>query len=154
MAKTLEAFKVAQRDSEESTEVAEDVTIPIEDPDGTVRNVTFQGPNSTETTMLLMATSSATNILQGVAGCLDLILGLIDDEFDRRWMESRLRDRKDPFKIEDVTDIVLLLIEEWFTRPTQKQQNSSGSGSPTGKKSTASRHRKASAHSTSPRTDS
>lgn len=149
MATKLDVFKIAQRESEESEEAAEDVIIPIPDQWGNIREITFRGPNTTETTMLLMLTSGPKNMLQAVASSLDLILGLIEDAADRRWLHSRLMDRDDPMSIMDVTEMVMLLIEEWFARPTQGQPDSSGSQPPSGKKSTGQRHRKASGHSTS-----
>lgn len=140
----IKSFQSSQEESRDSEETAPDVTVKI---DG--REITFMGPNATESTFLMMNVSGSTNILKAVASSIDLILGLIKDDMDRRWLEQSLLDRRNPMSIELVTDVVLYLIEEWFTRPTQEQSTSSGPPSPTGRKSTASRHRKASSHSTS-----
>lgn len=140
----IKTFQSSQDASKNSKSVAPDIPVVI---DG--REIWFTGPNSTESTILLLHVSGSSNMMKAVAGSLDLVLGLIRDDMDRRWLENALLDRSNPLDIDLVTDVVLYLIEEWFTRPTQEQPESSGPPSPTGRKSTASRHRKASSPSTS-----
>lgn len=150
----VKAFQIAQRESKDEESFGDPIDVPLEftDDDGNVtdtRVITFLSPNSTEFTYITMNLASHNQMFTAVAASLDIILGLIEDDTDRRWLGTALLDRENPLDIEYVTDIVLYLIEEWTARPTREPSGSSRSRQRTGKPSTAVRHRKPSARSTS-----
>lgn len=145
----VKAFRISQRDASDADGFGDPIDVPIEfeNEQGEViesRTITFLPPNSTEFTLITMNMASHNQMFTAVAASLDVVVNLIEDEMDRRWLLSALLDRDNPLDIEYVTDIVLYLVEEWTARPTREPSGSRRSPQRTGSKSTAMRHRKAS----------
>ena len=69
------------------------------------------------------------------AGQINFFISLFDED-DQQVLGRRLLDRKDPFGMDMVGEILESLIEEWSGRPTQASSASSPSPKPTGQKST------------------
>lgn len=70
-----------------------------------------------------------------MAAMIDFFLGLLDKD-SRRVLTKRLMDRDDNFELEDVSDIMGWLMEQWSGRPTQPSSASSRSRANGGRKST------------------
>jgi hypothetical protein len=70
-----------------------------------------------------------------VAGTINFFFGLLDDA-SHQHLAQRLMDRRDPFGIKQVQEIIEHLVEEWSGRPTNRRRDSSPSPRPTGPKST------------------
>lgn len=70
-----------------------------------------------------------------IAAMIDFFMGLLDKE-SRRVLTRRLMDREDAFEMEDVSDIMNWLMEQWAGRPTQPSSVSTRSRSNGGRKST------------------
>jgi hypothetical protein len=68
---------------------------------------------------------------QQVAGVINFFCEVMDADA-HAYVVERLLDRKDPFGLEQVTEIMEWMIEEWTGNPTQKPSVSTASPSTTG----------------------
>jgi len=85
---------------------------------------------------VLMASSSRHSTSQeSVAGIINFFASVLDDDANSHIVQ-RLLNRKDPFGIEQVQEIMEWMIEEWSGRPTKSSSGSSESPPPTGPRST------------------
>lgn len=76
-----------------------------------------------------------------VATIIDFFNEVLDDS-SSAYMRRRLLDRRDPFGLEQVSEILKALMEEWTGRPTQEPQGSSqrqGSSGPSSTRRTSRR---------------
>ena len=147
----LEVFEVAVKRAEDSDKIGEAATLPIRlvDDNGKeieTRRVTFNAPNSSQAALITMQLGfggrrKIGNILE-LMGSSDL-----SREGDADWIRWNLADPTSPLTIEDFTKMLEKVVEAWYARPIEGPSGSSASPPSTGRKSTASRHRKASSHS-------
>lgn len=92
-------------------------------------------PGSGQFALLMASTGRHSNVAEKTAGAINFFMSVLDDEAYNH-VVSRLLDRKDPFGIEQVSEIMEWMIEEWSARPTQSSSGSSPSRKPAGRKST------------------
>jgi hypothetical protein len=83
--------------------------------------------------MASTAKNSVTNEM--VAGTINFFFGCVDDD-TRTYLAGKLMDRKDPFGLTEIQEILHDLIEEWSGRPTVRSSASTSSRKPAGRKST------------------
>lgn len=88
-----------------------------------------------------------------VVAILDLFWSLMDPGTARH-LRRRMRDRKDPFGVGDVMNVLEWIIEERTGRPTKPSSGSTASRPSTGARSTVNSQRKASTRSRSRQTAS
>jgi hypothetical protein len=86
---------------------------------------------------MLMATTQARHLSQGeqVAGMINFFVEVLDEE-SHTLIVSRLLNRKDPFGIQDVQDIIWWMMGEWSGHPTEGPSGSTPSQTPAGPTST------------------
>jgi hypothetical protein len=114
------------------------VTIKVDD-----REVTFSPATSGQIAILLAGASDSSTSVTGISSAINFFFSLLDNDDDRRYFKVRLLDRTDPFEAEDVTQIVMYLVEEWSGRPTKQPSDFLPSQESDGQKSTVKRHRQA-----------
>lgn len=73
--------------------------------------------------------------IAGIINFLDMLL----DEQGRKRFEERLLDRDDDFDLDEVSEVIQGLVEEWSSRPTSKASGSSSSPNGGGRTSTGKR---------------
>lgn len=86
---------------------------------------------------VLMATTNARHLSEQeiVAGVINFFVATLDDE-THSYVVNKLLDRKDPFGIKDVQEIIAWMMEEWGARPTQSSPGSTQSQPSDGQNST------------------
>lgn len=92
-------------------------------------------PTPGQLAMMYAAVSDHAKDDKRIAGVVDFFFGLIDEE-SQRVLSARLMDRNDPFELDQLTEIMGWLVEQWAARPTRSSSVSSPSPPPTGRKST------------------
>jgi hypothetical protein len=129
---TYKEFVTSAQADRASGEVGRPITVLV---DG--EEITFEGATESQIALLIAATSAtATNITSGIADVINFFFSLLSEE-DSRTLRHRLFDRDDPFDVENITDILMYLVEEWSARPTQSPSDSTPSPNSAGQKSTA-----------------
>jgi len=110
-------------------------------------------PSSGQMAMVYQALSDYNSDQRKVAGIIDFFFGLLDNDAEQA-LGRRLLSREDPFDLDQVTEIISWLVEEWAGRPTQSSSGSTRSPTPIGPKSTATSRNGGSTRSRSPSTAS
>jgi len=82
------------------------------------REMKAYAPDDGQLAMLLATIGRGSSDQDKVAGLINFFCAVLDDE-DATYIEVRLLDRKDPFKLDEVEKIMEWLVEEWGGRPTQ-----------------------------------
>jgi hypothetical protein len=113
-------------------EVSDEVTVKIDD-----QEVTFAAPSPEQLAILIASVSATGNDLVGIAEIINVFFDLIEDPDIYRSLRHRLFDREDEFGVDELTDILLYLIEEWTGRPTQQPSDYLPSRKAGGRRSTA-----------------
>jgi hypothetical protein len=86
---------------------------------------------------VLMATTNAKHLTEGemVAGIINFFASTLDDQ-THNYITNKLLDRKDPFGLLEVQDIIQWMMEEWSARPTKSSPASTQSQRSDGPNST------------------
>lgn len=92
-------------------------------------------PDPAQLAVLMASTGRHTQIHTQIAGTINFFVEVMD-EASAGYLERRLLDRNDPFGLEEVTEIMEWMIEEWTGRPTQPPSVSTRSRRSGGPKST------------------
>lgn len=92
-------------------------------------------PEDAQLAMLLASVSRHNNWTTQVAGIINFFVEVLDDE-SHSYITERLLDRKDPFGLGEVQDIIEWMTEEWTGRPTRSPSVSTRSQRSGGRKST------------------
>jgi hypothetical protein len=108
-------------------------------------------PTDGQFAFVMATTGKHSSTADQVAGQINFFLSMFEQE-DADALAQRLLDRRDPFGVEEVTEIMSAMLEEWSGRPTKPSSGSSPSPRTTGRKST--QRTPKSLSSTSPSTDS
>lgn len=135
--KTLKKFVTSAKNADEQGDVlpvGDPLPIQIDD-----REITLLPPTTSQFVLMLASMEAAASEQDQYASIINFFFGMIDDE-DKRYIFARLRDRKDPFDVEDLSEIVEYVTEEWSARPTEESQDSSSPSQGSGKKSKAKPH--------------
>jgi hypothetical protein len=109
----VQEFKTAVRAAE-----AEDDRPSLEfDLDGVM--ITAFHPGDGQLAYLLAATSSHQSNPEKVAGLINFLVAVMDDD-SHAHVAGRLLDRDDPFGLEEVSNIFEWMVGEWAGRPTKQ----------------------------------
>jgi hypothetical protein len=129
----LKEFVTAAKTAESAIENAEPIKFKIDD-----RELTAYPPKDGQVMLFMAAIGEGASPINGVVGIIDLLDGIFEED-DKSYYRGRLMDRKDPFGIKDVEQIMEYLLEEWSARPTTSPSGSMASPPRTGPNSTAKR---------------
>lgn len=99
------------------------------------RELTCFPPEPAQLAVLMASTSRHTRISEQIAGTINFFVEVMDDD-SATYLTQRLLNRTDPFGIEEVTEIMEWMIEEWTGRPTQPPSVSTRSRRSGGPRST------------------
>jgi hypothetical protein len=92
-------------------------------------------PEPGQLAVLLAATSRHSSEQDKIAGMINFFVQVLDQP-THTWIVGRLLDRKDPFGLDQVEDIMEWLIEQWSGRPTPSPSVSTASPKNGGQRST------------------
>lgn len=96
----------------------------VEDPTGAVkfildgRELTAYPPTDGQLAIFMASMGRHTGDNTKVAGAIDFFLEVLDDD-SHAYMAERMLDRRRPFDLDLVIEIMRYLVEEWSGRPTQ-----------------------------------
>lgn len=92
-------------------------------------------PEPAQFAMLMASIGRGSSEMEKMAGIINFFVKILDDR-GAAHIESRLLDRKDPFDLDKVEEIIDWLTEEWSGRPTQSSPASTPSRPSVGAAST------------------
>lgn len=76
-------------------------------------------PTEGQMAMLMMSLGRHTTESTKIAGAIDFFVSIMDQE-SYNYLADRLLSRDDPIDLEEVTEVVQWIIEEWAGRPTPR----------------------------------
>lgn len=80
--------------------------------------VTAHPPKEGQVALMMARMGRHSSTPDKIAGIIDFFVEILDDE-DHQYVVNRLLDRKDPFGITEVTEVMTWLVQEWGQRPTK-----------------------------------
>jgi hypothetical protein len=80
--------------------------------------LTAHPPRDGQVAMMMARMGRHSSNNDKVAGMIDLFVALFD-KADEQYVVDRLLDREDDFGIEQISDVMTWLMEEWGKRPTK-----------------------------------
>lgn len=92
-------------------------------------------PKDGQLAVLMASTGRHSSEQEHVAGLINFFVAVLDDD-SHNHIVARLLNRKDPFGLEQVNNIMHWMIEEWSGRPTKSRSDSTGSRQTDGQNST------------------
>jgi len=101
--------------------------------DGT--ELTCYYPNDGQLAILAASLGRHSSQHTQIAGIIDFFVEVMDEQ-SHSYLVERLLDRKDPFGLTEVQDIMAWMMEEWTGRPTQRPSVSTQSQKTAGPRST------------------
>jgi hypothetical protein len=124
----------------EFTTALREVTDPQDDEEGWQFKVdghelTCYPPAEGQLAVLMASTSRHTSVSEQIAGIINFFVEVMDGP-SHAYLVGRLLDRNDPFGLNEVTEIMGWMVEEWSGRPTQPSSGSTRSRSSGGRRST------------------
>lgn len=146
MATTIEEFISAVAEDETAEDDDSNVTlIPITemepDPDNPGKQrvrakVTLRAydPGSGQLGYLLATNGRHNSDEEKVAGVVNFFNAVLDDD-DQIYIQNRLLDRRDPFGLDEINDLMEKLVEAWGGRPPKQPTDFAGSQQNGGRKS-------------------
>lgn len=93
-------------------------------------------PGTGQLAVMIAMTNKNASTEEAIAGIVNFFVSLLDDD-SRNHVINRLLDRRDPFGIENIQEIMQGMTEDWSARPTQLSSGSASSPPTTGPSSTA-----------------
>jgi hypothetical protein len=124
----IKEFVTALRAAEEPDEEHVEFTI-----DGHV--LKCYRPSPAQLAYAMSAVGRRRETSEKVAGIIDFFVEVLDEE-SQAYVENRLLNRKDPFGLDEVEQVLEWMVEEWTARPTEPPSGSTRSRSNGGRKST------------------
>lgn len=124
---------------EESAEEGQTFVINEVDEDGNVVKrveCRYFEPGDGQLAFLMASVGRHTSLPTKLAGVINFFVEVLDEP-SHQYIVGRLLDRDDEFGIEEVTEIMESMVEEWTGRPTQPPSGSTRSQRSGGRKSTA-----------------
>jgi len=92
-------------------------------------------PSDGQLAFLMASTGRHSSPEEQIAGIINFFVATLDDE-SHTFIVNKLLNRRDPFGIEQVQNIMEWMIEEWSGRPTKSPSGSTRSRQSGGRKST------------------
>lgn len=92
-------------------------------------------PNDGQIGMFLATTGRHSGVTDRIAGIINLLTEICDQE-THAYLADRLLDREDPFGLDEVTEIINALVEEWSGKATKSPSVSASSRKRTTRRST------------------
>lgn len=136
---TVKSFTTAGKSVEANqTPLGEPLSIEL---DG--REITFTPPTTGQWAVTMAGGTDTSSPSDMIATQINFFFGMLDTD-DVNYFRHRLFDREDPFDVDNITEIIEYLIEEWSARPTKQPSDFLPSQSNGGKRSTAVRRHVAS----------
>lgn len=99
------------------------------------RELTCYPPSEGQLAVLMASIGRHSALAQQIAGIINFFVEVMDEP-SHAYLVGRLLDRTDPFGLEEVTEIMDWMIEEWTGRPTQSPSVSTRSRQSGGQRST------------------
>lgn len=90
------------------------------------RIIHIHRPSDGQLGMVIAGIGPGRKLDQKIAHAINFFVGLVDDE-DYDHVVGRLMDRKDPFNLPQVEEIIKWLVEEWTGNPTRPPSGSTPS---------------------------
>lgn len=91
-------------------------------------------PGSGQLAVLIATTANHSSEVEQVAGIINFFASVLDDQ-SHHYLVQKLLDRRDPFGISEVTEIMEAMVEEWTGDPTKQPSDYLPSRKPGGQKS-------------------
>jgi hypothetical protein len=92
-------------------------------------------PTEGQLAMLMMSLARHNSEATKIAGAIDFFVSIMDQE-SYTYLADRLQSRDNPIALEEITNVVQWLIEEWAGRPTPSPSASTPSPNSDGQNST------------------
>lgn len=92
-------------------------------------------PNDGQIGMFLATTGRHSGTSDRIAGIINLLTEICDHD-THSYLADRLLDREDPFGLDEVTDIINMLVEEWSGKASGSRSVSASSQKRAGRRST------------------
>jgi hypothetical protein len=151
------AFRRAVAEKKSPARPVVEFTLESTDAEGeTVRSDTFHAKRPTDERLFMLAAMAGDENAGGAeeaAVTLDLLKDILpEDEF--KIVKSRLLDETDDVDMDMLQDVLMWLVEEWASFPTEPSSDSLASQGASGTKSTGRVRGQGSTHSPSPSTAS
>ena len=131
----VKAFVTSAVNPDATQRAGEPITVSV---DG--REVTFNAPDSNQVVLLAAAIEGTAKDTALAATLINAFFAMIATNRDVAYFKGRLFDSDDSFALNNVSDILSYLLEEWSARPTESSPASSGLPSNGGKTSKGKRH--------------
>jgi hypothetical protein len=130
-------FEMALRAVEADPEEEDFITFDFPEMDGT-RSPEFKAylPSPSQFAIAVSATGPRRDLATKLAAIVDFMVEVLDEE-GQAYITNRLMtsDRKDPFGLDELTELMNWMVEEWTARPTGRPSGSTRSASRGGPKS-------------------
>jgi hypothetical protein len=95
----------------------------------------FYQPQDGQVAVLMASTGKHSSEQEQVAAFINFFVGVLDDD-THTYIVSKLLNRKDPFGLAEVQEILEYMMEVWSGNPTQSFSASTPSPKPVGRRST------------------
>lgn len=92
-------------------------------------------PSDGQLAVLMASTGRHSSTQEQIAGLINFFVAVLDED-SHTYIVNKLLDRKDPFGLEKVQEIMEWMVEEWSGRPTQQPSASTPSPPSAGQNST------------------
>jgi hypothetical protein len=148
----MREFLVAAEAEQDEGEIGPEITVGIQEKDGTMKQVTFLP--ITEGQLALVLASDVQGMAQKISTAINLFFNLLKDMRDIDHYRARMYDRTDKFGSANIAEVIEGLVEEWTANPTSSPSDSTSSQGSTGSSSTAKPRRAGRTHSAFGQTDS
>lgn len=112
------------------------------------RKVKFYYPGAGALAYVGLVEASAESNLMVAGAYINFVISLVE-ESDGKYIKRQLLDHASGFDIDDLTDLIEELLDQWSAHPSKPGSDSSPTSVPTGRPSTAASRRAGSTRSTS-----
>lgn len=83
------------------------------------REITAHRPKDGQIAMLMVSMGRHRSEMESTVGVIDFFVEVLDEE-SHAYIVDKLLDRTDEFGLEEVSEIMQWMIEEWTARPTKR----------------------------------
>lgn len=136
---TMKQFRTSAKNADPEAPIGEPLTVDIDE-----REITFLPPTSGQIAILLAGSDETHTDMESAAALINFFFSMIESDSDSTYMRKRLFDRRDPFGIDEISELIDYVMGEWSATPTRRPSDYLPSQRTTGRRSTPVRHRTAS----------